>query len=97
MRVFAPLRLVIVKVARAALAGGLIQPGSRLSTLAWVRSASIAKRLSCSLVGAILAPSRIGTGPLSAPLKSNPKRVRAASSKTACRRSSPSPSPRSLR
>src|SRR3974390_2351478 len=72
MRVFAFFRDVIVKVARAGLVGALIQPGSRLSIFTWVRSASIANRLSWSLEAGILPPSRTGTGPLSAPLKSKP-------------------------
>ena len=46
IRVEAPLRVLMVKDARAGFDWAFTQPGSRLSILAWVRSASIANRLS---------------------------------------------------
>ncbi len=56
--------LTSVKVARAGLPCALVQPGSRLSTLAWVRSASTVSRLLSLLFAGTRPLSLTGTDPL---------------------------------
>src|SRR6266508_4419573 len=84
--------LMSVKVARPARPGGFNHPGSRLSTLACVRSASMAKRLSPSFA-ATRPLSLIGTGPVRKPARSKPNLLRAFSSRVVWTRISASPSP----
>ena len=78
------------KLARPGLPLGLVQPGRSSAIFAWVRSASMFKRVSWS-PEPILPLSLTAIGPETAPFDSNPRRPRAASSSVAWARTSAVP------
>ena len=81
-----------LKLALPALPGSLTQPGRMLSSLTEVRSASMPSFVVWSGPPAILPDSLIGTDPLTAGPRSNPRRARLASSSVVCSLTSASPS-----